>query len=203
MSEQEESVAGDTSSEELNEGTEADTAAETQEYTIAELLEERDDLQEEIEALQEERDELARKLKRKAADFENYKKRQSNRSEQREQETINSVVDSFLPVRDNLQRALAEKSEDLDGLREGISLTMAEFDRVLESLGVSEVAPEAGEKPDPTRHEVMLRVESDIETGHVVSVYQSGFERNGSIIRPAQITVSDDGDAQTEEAAKD
>ncbi len=187
--------------------------AESEEPSVEELsaqietLEaERDALADELEDLRAERDDLTSRLKRAAADFENYKKRQSRLREQQSSEATERVLERLLVVRDNLTRALDEDVEDLDALREGVKLTLSEFDRVLDAEDVSEIDPDPGHRVDPERHEVMAKVESEHPEGHIDDVYQAGYERGEKVLRPAQVTVSDgagraadDADESTED----
>lgn len=148
-------------------------------------------LEAELEEREERIDELESRLKRTQADFQNYKKRAKKRQQQVEERATEDLVTRLLDVRDDLKRAVEEDSEDVESLREGVEMTLAEFDRVLKDEDVSEVAPEPGSEVDPQRHEVMMRVESDRPEGTVDEVYTSGYEMAEKVLRPAQVTVSD------------
>jgi molecular chaperone GrpE len=144
----------------------------------------------ELDAKAEEIDELESKLKRKQADFQNFKKRQQQKVADQVDRATEDLVERLLPVRDNLARAL-EQGEDTD-IREGVEGTLRELDRVLEDEGVTAIEPERGEEPDPERHEVMMRVESDQPAGTIEELYRPGYEMADRVIRTAQVTVSDD-----------
>lgn len=162
------------------------------------LREERDELEAQLEALEVERDELEERVKRTAADFENYKKRQAKKLDQAKATAVEQLLERFLDVRENLKRAIAEAEEEGDSLREGVKLTLAEFDRVLDAEKVREIDPDPGEPVDPERHEVMLRIEGEHPDGHIEEVYQSGYAMNGRVIRPAQVAVSEGEEAEDE-----
>ena len=151
---------------------------------------------EELEAELGEREaevaDLTERLQTKQADFQNYKQRAKKRQEDVRERATEDLVERLLDVRDNLGRALEDDSDDVDSLREGVKLTRKEFDRVLDAEGVDEIAPEPGEDVDAQRHEVMMRVESEEPAGTVASVYRSGYEMGGKVLRAAQITVSDE-----------
>ena len=139
------------------------------------------------------------RLKRKQADFQNYKKRAKKRQEQLKERATEDLVENLLDVRDNLKRALDAEHDDVESLREGVEMTLTELDRVFEDENVSEIAPEPGEETDPKRHEVMMRVESDQPEGTVADVYQPGYEMGEKVLRAAQVTVSEgesDGDRE-------
>lgn len=169
--------------EEIDEETALRKERDRLEERVAELEAERD-------ALVAERDELESRVKRTAADFENYKKRQEKRRERERAEATEDLIERLLHVRDNLQRALDETNEEGTGLRDGVELTLNEFDRVLDAEDVQEISPEPGEPVDPQRHEVMMRVEGEQDDGDIEAVYRTGYEMNENVIRPAQVAVS-------------
>ncbi|APX96179.1 nucleotide exchange factor GrpE [Natronorubrum daqingense] len=158
--------------------------------TIEELraeLEARGEKLEEYEATEED---LKSRLKRKQADFQNYKKRAKKRQQQIKDRATEDLVERLIGVRDNMKRALEEESDDTDSLREGIEMTMREFDRILEDENVSEIDPDPGTESDPQRHEVMMRVDSDQPEGTIADVYTPGYEMGDKVIQNAQVTVS-------------
>ncbi|QKY19373.1 nucleotide exchange factor GrpE [Halolamina sp. CBA1230] len=157
--------------------------AEYDEELAEELREERSDYEERI-------DDLESKLTRKQADFQNFKKRQQKKLEQQQARATEDLVESLLPVRDNLARAL-EQDGDAD-IREGVEGTLRELDRVLDDEGVERIEPEPGKEPDPERHEVLMRVESDRPAGTIEELYRPGYEMGEKVIRTAQVTVSEE-----------
>ncbi len=175
-------------------------AAEYDEELAADLesvLEQADRRDEDLDSLEErlaerkaEVDDLESRLKRKQADFQNYKKRAEKRRKQVEARATEDLVSRLVGVRDDLQRAV-EEGDDAETLREGVEMTLGEFDRVLEEEGVSEIRPEPGSEVDPQRHEVMVRVESDQPEGTIEEVFAPGYEMGDKVIQSAQVTVSD------------
>ncbi|MFP8954385.1 nucleotide exchange factor GrpE [Natrialbaceae archaeon A-arb3/5] len=152
-----------------------------------EALAERD---EQLESYEEQIEDLQSRLKRKQADFQNYKKRAKKRQKQLKDRATEDLVERLVGVRDNLKRALSEESGDADSLRDGVEMTLREFDRILEDENVSEVDPEPGTEVDPQRHEVMMNVDSDQPEGTVADVYTPGYEMGEKVIQNAQVTVS-------------
>ncbi len=150
-----------------------------------------EELETELDEREDRIEELESRLKRTQADFQNYKKRAKKRREQVEERATEELLTRLLDVRDNLKRAIEEDSEDVASLQEGVEMTLTEFDRVLESEDVSEIAPEPGTETDPQRHEVMLRVESDQPENTVAEVYTPGYEMGEKVLRAAQVTVSE------------
>ncbi|UPM41681.1 nucleotide exchange factor GrpE [Halocatena salina] len=189
----------ESTSEESTEKTEAESEAETENGPSEELVERVEDsdptdVATEIESLREQIDEhertiedLESSLKRKQADFKNYKKRMKKRREQERKRATEDLVTRIIDVRDNLKRGL-----DQDGdIREGIESTLNQFDHVLEGENVEEIAPEPGEDVDPQRHEVLMRVDSEQPPDAIDDVHRPGYKMAGKIIREAQVTVSD------------
>ena len=173
-------TGSDSEAEELDRSL-IERVADHDEELAAEIEAERADYEERI-------DELESKLTRKQADFQNFKKRQQKKLEQQQARATESLVEELLPVRDNLARAL-EQDGDAD-IRDGVEGTLRELDRVLADEGVERIEPEPGEEPDPQRHEVMMRVESDRPAGTVDELYRPGYEMGEKVIRTAQVTVS-------------
>ncbi|MDS0298910.1 nucleotide exchange factor GrpE [Halogeometricum sp. S1BR25-6] len=158
---------------------------------VAALRGRADELEAELAAAEEENEELSNRLKRTQADFQNYKKRAKKRQDQIRETATEDFVERVVTVRDNLLRAL-DQEEGAD-IRPGIESTLEEFDRILSSEGVSTIDPDPGEEVDPTRHEVMMRVDSGQPEGTVADVYQAGYEMGEKVIRAAQVTVSTGG----------
>ncbi|WP_254768667.1 nucleotide exchange factor GrpE [Salinilacihabitans rarus] len=167
---------------------------DAQAETIEELRADLDDREERI-------DELESHLKRKQADFQNYKKRAKKRQEQIKSRATEDLVERLVGVRDNLKRALAEESDDVESLREGVEMTLKEFDRVLADEDVEEIDPDPGSDVDPQRHEVMVQVDSGQPEGTIADVYTPGYEMDGKVIQNAQVTVSN-GELDGDEVAK-
>ncbi len=164
----------------------ADRIERTDAETIAEEIA---TLREEVAALKIERDDLESKLKRKQAEFQNYKKRQEKQREKERARATEALVSELLEVRDNLKRALGQ-DEQAD-IRDGVEATSRQLDDVLEGEGVEPVEPEPGTATDPTRHEVLLGVESDQPEGTVAELHRPGYEMAEKVLRPAQVTVSE------------
>ncbi|MDG5760635.1 nucleotide exchange factor GrpE [Natronococcus sp. A-GB1] len=180
-----ETDAGDESDAETTEPETDVTGDETEidEETVEQLRAELEEAEAEIEDLES-------RLKRKQADFQNYKKRAKKRQQQIKDRATEDLVERLVGVRDNLKRALEEDSDDVESLREGVEMTMREFDRVLADENVSEIDPEPGTEADPQRHEVMMQVDSDQPEGTIADVYTPGYEMGEKVIQNAQVTVS-------------
>ena len=99
------------------------------------------------------------------------------------------AVKQFLPVYDNLVRALANPTED-EAYRKGVEMIMTQFNTTLEKLGVKEI-PALGEQFDPNFHNAVMHVEQDgCDDNTVVEVFQKGFISGEKVIRHAIVKVA-------------
>ena len=148
-----------------------------------------DSLESQVEQQDDDIEELESKLKRKQAEFQNYKKRMDKRREQEQQRATEDLVTRLLDVRDNLERAL-EQDEDTD-IRGGVESTLRQLDDVLDVENVEVIDPEPGGDVDPTQHQVLARVDSDQPGGAIADVHRPGYEMADKVLREAQVTVSE------------
>ena len=201
----EQGTAVESDSDSAESSTDGDTAESSDEQSAAEppiegiadrietessteIAEEIATLREELAGLRTERDDLESRLKRKQAEFQNYKKRQKKQREKQKARATAEIVEDLLDVRDNLSRALAQ-DEGAD-IRDGVEATFRGLEDVLDGQGVEPIEPEPGTETDPTRHEVLLRVESDEPEGTVAELHRPGYEMGETVLRTAQVTVS-------------
>ena len=184
-----------------------DLASRIEEYDadlateVAELQSRLAEAESELEAKAERIDELEDALARSKADFKNYKKRAKRREEQIRERATEDFVGRIVSVRDNLVRALDQEAGA--DIRPGVESTVEEFDRILAEENVSEISPELGADVDPTRHEVLMRVDADQPEGTVAEVYRPGYEMAGSVLREAQVTVSEGGSDEGDDGNAD
>jgi molecular chaperone GrpE len=171
----------------------------TEAQRVPELEARVDELEDDVEDLREEREDLTSKLRRKQADFKNYKERQKRKQEQMKERATEDLVERLVGVRDNLKRALDQDVDDDESIRGGVEMTLKEFDRVLDEENVEEIAPETGDDVDPQRHEVMVRVDSDLPEGTIAELFNPGYEMAGRVIQAAQVTVSNGAEHDPED----
>lgn len=187
--------------------TDADANDDADAEELRRRLEERDErieeLQDEIEEKDERIDDLESRVKRVQADFQNYKKRMKRKQEEIREHATEDLVERLLDVRDDLKRALEADAGDVDDIREGVKMTLAELDRVLDAEGVSGIEPDPGDEVDPTKHEVMLRIDGDNPEDTIEDVYNQGYEMGSKVLRPAQVTVSNGAGADDSAAHAD
>jgi len=93
-------------------------------------------------------------------------------------------------VIDSLEAALANPEASPQALRDGVQLTLRQMTAAMEKARVTAIAPVAGERFDPYRHQAMAAVQSDSEPNTVVAVMQKGYQLHDRVLRPALVTVA-------------
>jgi molecular chaperone GrpE len=151
-----------------------------------------DPVQEQIADLERQRDEYLDHLRRLAADFDNYKKRQARLAEQQTAQAGARILRGLLPVLDDLERSLdaLSKAGVDETLRGGVVLTARALREVLLREGLAEITPD-GEVFDPREHEaLMAQPTAEVAEGTVLAVVQTGWRLGEQVIRPARVVVA-------------
>ena len=129
------------------------------------------------------------KYLRLAAEYDNYRKRTAKEKEQTWTEAKAQTVAAFLPVYDNLERALKQETAD-EAYKKGVEMTMKGLQDALTKLGV-ELIPSLGETFDPNLHNAVMHVDDDsVEDNTIVDVFQQGFKCGEKVIRFAMVKVA-------------
>jgi molecular chaperone GrpE len=150
---------------------------------------EREDAADRVAALEAERDELLDRLRRVAADFDNYRKRAARDQEQLVARAHERLMKALLPVVDDLERALVAAAEHEEAkLHEGVELVARELHAALKREGLEEI--DTTGSFDPHVHEALLSHPSEAEEGAVVEVLQKGYRLGDRVLRPARVVVS-------------
>ncbi len=145
--------------------------------------------EEKIEALEKEQAVLNDRYLRLCAEYDNFRKRSQKEKDALYGDIKANTVSAFLPVYDNLERALKQGTED-EAYRKGVEMIMTQFCSTLEKLGVTPIEC-LGEKFDPTLHNAVMHVD-DEEKGEneIVEVFQKGFKLGDKVIRFAMVKVA-------------
>jgi molecular chaperone GrpE len=146
----------------------------------------------ELAKAEAERDLYLDQLQRLKAEFDNYRKRLQRDSEALRLRAAEGLVESLLPVIDNMERALeaAGKHEE-NKLVEGVQLVSGQLRSVLASQGLEEVPVEPGVPFDPTVHEAVLTQESpEYPEGTIAAVIEKGYLLHGRLLRPVKVIVA-------------
>lgn len=139
--------------------------------------------------LKSEMDALNDKYLRICAEYDNFRKRSQKEKDSLYGDVKAETLKKFLPVYDNLVRALAQSTED-EAYRRGVEMIMNQFNVTMEKLGVTEIEC-LGKKFDPAFHNAVMHVE-DEEKGEneIVEVFQKGFMMGDKVIRFAMVKVA-------------
>ena len=129
------------------------------------------------------------KYMRTLAEYDNYRKRTIKEKESIYPEAKAVVIEKFLPVMDNFQRAI-DSAENKDGFYEGVVMLKKQMDDVLSSLGVEEIKA-VGEEFDPTYHNAVMHVEDEnLGENIVAEELQKGYKIGDRIVRHSMVKVA-------------
>ncbi|MGM9566348.1 nucleotide exchange factor GrpE [Evtepia sp.] len=136
-------------------------------------------------AIREQEDKYLRLL----AEYDNYRKRSQKEKENAWTSAKADTAKEFLPVYDNLERALKQETAD-EAYAKGVQMIMTQLKNVLEKLGIEEI-PAQGETFDPNVHNAVMHID-DEELGEnvVAEVFQAGFRIGDKVIRHAMVKVA-------------
>ncbi len=136
-------------------------------------------------------EELTNDLKRLAADFANYRKRNEAERTEFAKFAKSDLISKILDVLDGFDRALATIPEELKGTPwvEGMWLLERKLRGILEVEGLKPV-DSIGAQFDPYQHEAVAHVPSDQPEGTVIAEHQKAYRLHDKLIRPALVTVS-------------
>ena len=139
---------------------------------------------------QQEVEELKKTLLYKTAEFENYRKRTMKEKADLILNGGEKTISAILPILDDFERALADKSEDPKAIKEGVQMIFNKFVKTLEGLGVKKI--ETADKDfDVDFHEAIVMVPGmgDDKKGKVIDCVQTGYTLNDKVIRHAKVAV--------------
>ena len=126
---------------------------------------------------------------RLAAEYDNYRKRTAREKENLWTEAKTDTVQAFLPVYDNLERALKQDTAD-EAYKKGVEMIMAQMKEVFAKLGVTEIEAQ-GQPFDPNLHNAVMHIEDEnLGENTVAQVFQAGFMLGEKVIRFAMVQVA-------------
>jgi molecular chaperone GrpE len=126
---------------------------------------------------------------RAVADFQNYKRRIDTESKDTYQNAVGNILRRYLPILDDLERALAHRPADLPWA-DGIELIYRKLQTILENEGLKRIEAE-GQPFDPNYHEAISQEPAEgVECGIVIGVVQQGYMLGERVIRPAMVRVA-------------
>ena len=165
----------------------ADTATEATEAPAAELTDAEKLAQAEAEIA-----ELKDKILRQAADFANFRKHSMATHTELILNGGKKVLESLLPILDDMERAEANlaKSEEVETLREGLSLIFQKLQRTLEQQGLKKMETQEAQF-DTNFHEAvaLFPTEDEQQKNHIIDCVQTGYMLNDKVLRHAKVVV--------------
>lgn len=170
--------------EQVSEDVEEETPQETEETPAVE--------ENSSSKLEKEVFEYRDKLVRKAAEFENYKKRTSEEFLRLIETATENLIIKLLPTVDDMHRFQDNykpemKSEDL---KKGIDLIFDKYMEILKNSGLEEIEV-IGKEFNPELHEALLQVENpDVESEHIVDQHEKGYTLRNKVIRHSKVIVA-------------
>ena len=143
----------------------------------------------EIEALKTELENTTDRFKRMMAEFDNFKKRSAKEREQLYNSILSDIIASFLPVMDNIEKAINAPTED-ENYKQGVELVAKQLSDLLISLGVEEIKS-VGSKFDPELHEAVSMVQDEnLGEKEIKEEFRKGYTLKGKVIRHAMVIVA-------------
>ena len=159
-----------------------EAAAEPEETAVDPLLSELESLKDQVAGQED-------KYLRLATEYDNYRKRTAKEKESLWTDVKADTAGAFLPVYDNLERALKQDTAD-EAFKKGVEMTMNQLKEVLTKLGITEI-PAQGQPFDPKYHNAVMHVEDESLGQNVVAeVFQTGFQCGEKVIRFAMVKVA-------------
>ena len=143
----------------------------------------------ELNSVKAELEETTDRLKRLMAEFDNFKKRSAKEREGLYNSLLADIVGSFLPVVDNLEKAVNSTTED-EGYKQGDELVLKQIIDVLSSLGVKEIEG-VGSTFNPEYHEAVSLVQDEtLGEKEIKEVFRKGYKIVEKVIRHSMVVVA-------------
>lgn len=180
MTNEEEIEKAENTEEAAAEQTEQEVQTEQPEETEAN---EADKVAEELSAVKEQ-------LVRTMAEYDNFRKRSQREKDALRADIIVNVTSKFLPVMDNLERALNADCTD-ENYKSGVQMIYDSFMETLKNLGVEEIESD-GADFSPNLHQAVQKIQSEtVESGKVAQTFAKGYKIGDKVIRFAVVAVAE------------
>ena len=169
--------------------------AEKEENKEAELKKEKNnsdeiiELKKQIDTQKIELGETEDRLKRVAAEFDNYKKRSAKERDQLYNSIMGDIMTGILPVLDNLEKAVQVETKDT-GYKQGVELVYKQLQDLLKANGVEEIEA-VGKTFDPELHEAVSSViDENLGEKEIKEDYRKGYKIGDRVIRHSMVVVA-------------
>lgn len=169
----------------------ADTGAGQTEKKAKKIVEEKQTPEmPEFAKLRQELDEANDKLLRTVAEYDNFRKRSQKEKEAIYSDSKSDIASKFLPVLDNFERAASASTDDFEGYKKGIEMTVKQLLDVFTALGIESFG-EKGDAFDPNLHNGVMHVDDDtLPENSVAEVFMKGYKMGDKVIRAATVKVA-------------
>ncbi|MDF2884130.1 MAG: heat shock protein GrpE, partial [Clostridiaceae bacterium] len=155
---------------------------------ITELTKDNLELAEENKKINNELETLKDRLVRNVAEYDNFRKRTAKEKEGIYTDACEDILKLFLPVLDNLERAVSVEG-NIEDLKKGVDMTLKQFNSALEKLNVIEI-PSEGEF-DPNLHNAVMHIDDqNLGKNQIVEVFQKGYKRGDKVLRFSMVKVA-------------
>lgn len=184
---------------------EQDTKEKNEENEIPEIAEEDVKETDPIIELEIKVNELQDKLLRKAAEFENYRRRTENDQLNLLSFAAESFITKILPVIDDFERSLDHISDtdSAEAIKEGIILVYEKLIKILDEQGVKKM-DSVGKPFNVDYHDALMQIKDDTVPAHtVVEEVEKGYTYKDKVIRHAKVIVSEDAGEESNENNED
>lgn len=150
-----------------------------------------EELEKQLANLRSEKSDIYDKLLRKAADFDNYRKRTEKEKREQQQYALADFMSELIHTLDNFERAFAHTDEQVSPeYQKGMQLIYRQLRDLMEKKGLRPI-PVEGKPFDPNIHEAISREErDDLPDGTVLEELQKGYFFRDKLLRPALVKVS-------------
>jgi len=180
--------------EDSNENIEAEQELNEEVQAENETSDQNINLEEKIASLEQEINQYKELALRKAAEFENYKRRTENDQLNLLKYAAESLIIKLLPTIDDLERSIEHMTEETDvqKIKEGVQLIYNKFVKILDEQGVKKI--ESVGKPFSVEfHEALMQRADDSVPPHtVIDELETGYMYKDRVIRHAKVIVSED-----------
>lgn len=149
-------------------------------------------LKKKLDEAKEEYNKLKEQLLRKAAEFDNYKKRTEKEFIQLITNANAELMTELLPIVDDLERSIqsTQETEDIANLHKGVELIYKNLIKVFDKRGVKPIEA-IGKEFDPEKHDALMQVDSNAHpSGTIVEEHLKGYVMNERVLRHSQVIVS-------------
>ena len=176
---------------EKTENTEEAVAEQTEQEVQPEQPEQTEQTEEnEADKVAEELSAVKEQLVRTMAEYDNFRKRSQREKDALRTDIIVNVTSKFLPVMDNLERALNADCTD-ENYKSGVKMIYDSFMETLKNLGVEEIESD-GADFSPNLHQAVQKIQSEtVESGKVAQTFAKGYKIGDKVIRFAVVAVAE------------